>query len=162
MLQIGRSRNLGSIPGKIKICICSPKRADILWGPTKPPVQSGTRPLSLGAKLPRRKADQSSSSNIQLKNIWSYVSLPYTPSRCGATGSTLYFLHLSKTSTCLDFGIQTALLLFLRLQKNEFYNPCIHFRFRILLVKANANVIEWPCHPSYNESQRDALFLIFI
>jgi len=93
----------------------------MLWGPTQPPVQSRTGPLSLGVKLPRREADQSSPSSIQVKNIWSYISLPYTPPCCGATGSIFYFRHLSKTSTCLDLGIQPALLLFSSSAKNKNY-----------------------------------------
>lgn len=120
-LQIGRSRNLGSIPGKIKRFICSPNHSGVLWGPTHPPVQSGMEPLSLEVKLPRREADQSSPSNIQVKNIWSYISLPYTPSRCGARGPIFYFLHLRKTSNFLDFWIQPALLLFSSSTKNKNY-----------------------------------------
>jgi hypothetical protein len=44
--------------------------------PTQPPIQWVPRVLSLGIKRPGREADHSPASNAEVKNAWSYTSVP--------------------------------------------------------------------------------------
>jgi hypothetical protein len=47
-------------------------------GPTQPPIQwvLEGRGLSLGAKLPGRKAEHTPPTSAEVKNAWSYTSTP--------------------------------------------------------------------------------------
>jgi len=45
-------------------------------GPTQPPIQWVPGALSLAVKQPDREADNSSASNAEVKNAWSYTSSP--------------------------------------------------------------------------------------
>jgi hypothetical protein len=45
-------------------------------GPTQPPVQGVPGALSLGVKWPGREADHSLLSSAEVKNAWSYTSIP--------------------------------------------------------------------------------------
>jgi hypothetical protein len=45
-------------------------------GPTQPPIQWVPRALSLGVKRPGREADHSPPSSAEVKNAWSYTSIP--------------------------------------------------------------------------------------
>jgi len=45
-------------------------------GPTQPPIQWKQGALSLGIKRPRCEADHSPPSSAELKNEWSYTSIP--------------------------------------------------------------------------------------
>jgi hypothetical protein len=45
-------------------------------GPTQPPIQWVPRALSPGVKRPRREADHSPPSNVEVRNAWSYISNP--------------------------------------------------------------------------------------
>jgi hypothetical protein len=52
-----------------------------IWGSTgvwdtQPPIQWVPGTLSLGVKRSRREADHSSPSNAEVKNAWSYTSIP--------------------------------------------------------------------------------------
>jgi hypothetical protein len=44
--------------------------------PTQLPIQSVTRALSLRIKRPGREADHSPQSSSEVKNVWSYASIP--------------------------------------------------------------------------------------
>jgi hypothetical protein len=43
---------------------------------TQPPIQWATGALSLGIKPPGREADHSPPSSAEVKNAWSYTSIP--------------------------------------------------------------------------------------
>jgi hypothetical protein len=45
-------------------------------GPTQPPIQRVPGALFLRVKRPGREADHSSPSNAEVKNAWSYTSIP--------------------------------------------------------------------------------------
>jgi hypothetical protein len=45
-------------------------------GPTQPPIQWVPGALSLGVNLPGREADLSLPSTAEVKNAWSYTSIP--------------------------------------------------------------------------------------
>jgi hypothetical protein len=45
-------------------------------GPTQPPVQWVPGALSLVVKRPGREADHSHPSSVEVKNAWSYTSIP--------------------------------------------------------------------------------------
>jgi hypothetical protein len=45
-------------------------------GPTQPPIQCVPGALSLEVKRPGRKADHSPASSADVKNAWSYTSIP--------------------------------------------------------------------------------------
>jgi hypothetical protein len=45
-------------------------------GPTKPPIQRTTGALSLEKMPPGSEADHSNSSSAEVKNAWSYTSVP--------------------------------------------------------------------------------------
>jgi hypothetical protein len=45
-------------------------------GPTKPPIRLVTRALSLGVKRSGREADHSPPASAEVKNAWSYTSVP--------------------------------------------------------------------------------------
>jgi hypothetical protein len=47
-------------------------------GPTQPPIQWVPGPLSPRVKRPVREADNSHSSSAEVKNVWSYTSIPPT------------------------------------------------------------------------------------
>jgi hypothetical protein len=67
----------GSSPGWGWEFFSSPPRPDRLWGPAShPPIQwvPGTR--SLRIKRPGREADHSPASSAEVKNPWSYTSIP--------------------------------------------------------------------------------------
>jgi hypothetical protein len=53
-------------------------------GPTEPPIQGVPWALSLGVKRPRREAGHSPPPSAEVKNVWSYASIPNTPSWRGA------------------------------------------------------------------------------
>jgi hypothetical protein len=44
--------------------------------PTQPPLQRVPTVISPGVKWPRREADHSSPSSAEVKNAWSYTSIP--------------------------------------------------------------------------------------
>jgi hypothetical protein len=46
-------------------------------GPTQPPIQWAPGALSLGVKRPGREADHSPPSSAEVKNAWSYTSIPH-------------------------------------------------------------------------------------
>jgi hypothetical protein len=48
--------------------------------PTQPPIQWVSGALSLGVKRPSREAGHSPPSTAEIKNAWSYISAPNTPS----------------------------------------------------------------------------------
>jgi hypothetical protein len=45
-------------------------------GPTQPPIQWVLGSLSLGVKWPGHEADHSPPSTAEVKNAWSYTSIP--------------------------------------------------------------------------------------
>jgi hypothetical protein len=45
-------------------------------GPNQPPIQWVLGALSLGVKRPGREADHSPPSSAEVKNVWSYTSIP--------------------------------------------------------------------------------------
>jgi hypothetical protein len=45
-------------------------------GPTQPPIQRVPGVLSLGVKRPGREADHSPQYSAEVKNAWSYTSIP--------------------------------------------------------------------------------------
>jgi hypothetical protein len=45
-------------------------------GPTQPPIQRVRGALSLGVKRPERESDHSPPSNAEVRNAWSYTSIP--------------------------------------------------------------------------------------
>jgi hypothetical protein len=45
-------------------------------GPTQPPIQWVPGALSLGIKQPERQADHLPPSTAEVKNAWSYTSIP--------------------------------------------------------------------------------------
>jgi hypothetical protein len=45
-------------------------------GPTQSPIRWVPRSLSLGVKRPGRKVDHSPPSSAEVKNAWSYTSIP--------------------------------------------------------------------------------------
>jgi hypothetical protein len=53
-------------------------------GPTQPPVRWVPQALSPGVKRPGREADHSLPSSPEVKNAWSYIHYPNTPSWSGA------------------------------------------------------------------------------
>jgi len=63
-------------------------------GPNQTPIQWVPRALSLGVKRLGREADHSAQLSAQVKNAWSYTSIPRTSSWRGAwlsIGITLPF-----------------------------------------------------------------------
>jgi hypothetical protein len=50
--------------------------------PTQPPIQWVSAAPSLGVKRPGCEADRSHPSSGEVKNAWSYTSLPHTSSFC--------------------------------------------------------------------------------
>jgi hypothetical protein len=48
----------------------------VTLGPTQPPIQCVPRALSRGVKRPGREADHSPPSSAEVKNAWSYTSIP--------------------------------------------------------------------------------------
>jgi hypothetical protein len=54
----------------------SPAVSRTALGPTKPPIQWVPGTLSLGLRLPGREANHSPPSNVEVKNAWSYTSIP--------------------------------------------------------------------------------------
>jgi len=68
-------------------------------GSYPPPIQWIPGAPSLGVKWPKREADYSPSSSAEVKNAWSYTSIPYTSSCRGyylGTGTTIH-LPLQKS-----------------------------------------------------------------
>jgi hypothetical protein len=59
----------GSVPGKDSFLFATVSRPSM--GPTQPPSQ-----WVLGAKPPGCEADHSSPSSAEVKNAWSYTSIP--------------------------------------------------------------------------------------
>jgi hypothetical protein len=57
--------------------ISSLPRPDRLWGPTKSPIQWTAWALPVWVKRPGREADQSSTSNAEVKITWSYTPTPH-------------------------------------------------------------------------------------
>jgi hypothetical protein len=58
-------------------CIClSTTSSRPVLGPTQPPIQWVPGALSLGVKRPGREADNSLPSSAEVKNMWSYASIP--------------------------------------------------------------------------------------
>jgi hypothetical protein len=53
-------------------------------GSTQPSIQWVPGVLSLGLKLPEREADHSPPSSVEVKNAWSYTSIPPMSSWHGA------------------------------------------------------------------------------
>jgi hypothetical protein len=53
-------------------------------GPIQPPFQWVQGPHIPGVKRPWREADHSPPCNAEVKNVWSYTSIPSTFSRCDA------------------------------------------------------------------------------
>jgi hypothetical protein len=70
LLLIARSRNPGSIPGKVNGFISSPKRPDWLCDPSSL-LHNGYRVLSQGVKRPGRIADHPTAHCGEAKNEWS-------------------------------------------------------------------------------------------
>jgi hypothetical protein len=63
-------------------------------GPILPPIQWVLGALSLRVKRPGRTADHLPSSNVEVKNAWSYTSTP--PIRLHG----LVFYHMKRPSSC--------------------------------------------------------------
>jgi hypothetical protein len=74
VVRPGQPRNCGSIPGRNKGFFCSLKRPDWLWSPPSIPFR-GTGSSFPTVKWPRPEADHSP-LNAEVKNEWSYTSIP--------------------------------------------------------------------------------------
>jgi hypothetical protein len=73
-LRAGRSGFQGSIRGLGIFLLTTASRMAL--GPTQPPIQWVPGALSLGVKRPGREADHLPPSSAEVKNAWSYTSIP--------------------------------------------------------------------------------------
>jgi hypothetical protein len=96
--------------------VFSPKPTLWLW-PNKRPTHWVFTVLSLGIMWPGREADHSPSSSAEVKNEWSYTSIPHSASRQEEQQLYLYLTHvfLEKKHTNVTVSIvqtNSAFLLF--------------------------------------------------
>jgi hypothetical protein len=71
LLEPGR---LSQYSGQVRCWTATASRAGL--GPTQPPIQRVPGTLSLGVKRADREADNSPPSSAEIKNMWSYTSIP--------------------------------------------------------------------------------------
>jgi hypothetical protein len=62
--------------GRFSLCIAS----RLALGPTQSPSQWELGALSPGVKQSGHEADHSPPSSAEVKNVWSYISIPHMPS----------------------------------------------------------------------------------
>jgi len=78
-LRAGRPRNLGSIPGTGKKFSASSKRPYVSAASSSVLVSDYTDTSFRGVKRPGRKADNSSLSSAETKNVELYLNSPHMP-----------------------------------------------------------------------------------
>jgi len=68
----------GLIPGRGNnaILFSAPPRPDRFWAPPQPPIHWIPVALSPWIKHPEREADRPPPSSAEVKNAWSYTSIP--------------------------------------------------------------------------------------